>query len=281
MLANLNDVLIPAKKGGYGIGLFNTCNMEEMRGVLAAAEETQMPVIIGTAEILLPFTPLENLIDLLIPAARRASVPVVVHYDHGLTYERCKQALDGGFSSVMYDCSADSYEDNVRKTAEMVKLAHSYGATVEAELGKIGGAEPANEADGIPESYYTDPLLAKDFVEKTGVDALAIAVGTAHGPYKFKPKLDFDRIRTIAELIPDTPLVLHGGSGLSDSDFQKAITAGISKVNIFTDLDTAAATAARESLDRGNTVLTKMMPDMVEGVKNEVKKKILLFKNNK
>ncbi len=281
MLANLNDVLIPAKKGGYGIGLFNTCNMEMMRGVLAAAEEAQMRVIVGTAEILLPFTPLENLIDLLIPAARRASVPVVVHYDHGLTYQRCKQALDGGFSSVMYDCSADSYEDNVRKTAEMVKLAHSYGATVEAELGKIGGAEPANEADGIPESYYTDPLLAKDFVEKTGVDALAIAVGTAHGPYKFKPKLDFDRIRTIAELIPDTPLVLHGGSGLSDSDFQKAITAGISKVNIFTDLDTAAATAARESLDRGNTVLTKMMPDMVEGVKNEVKKKILLFKNNK
>lgn len=278
MLVNLDQVLLPAKRGGYAIGLFNTCNMEEMRGVLAAAEETKMPVIIGTAEILLPYCPLENLIDLLIPAAKRASVPVVVHYDHGLTYERCEQALRGGFSSVMYDCSGDDYEENVRKLADMVRLAHLFGATVEGELGKIGGSEGSNEAEGVPESYYTDPLQAKDFVERTGVDALAVAVGTAHGAYKFKPKLDFERIRTIASLIP-TPLVLHGGSGLSDQDFRKAISCGISKINIFTDLDTAAARAAGRSFADGKTALTKMMPDIVDGVRAEVVKKIRLFEN--
>lgn len=280
MLVNLNDVLLPAKKVGYGVGLFNTCNVEEAMGVLAAAEKTNSPAIIGTAEILLPFTPLEVLIDLLIPMAKRAKTPVVVHYDHGLTYEKCEQALRGGFSSVMYDCSALSYEDNVKALADMVKLAHSYGATVEGELGKIGGAEGSDANGAIPECYYTDPAQAKDFVDRTGVDALAIAVGTAHGEYHFTPKLDFDRIKKIAATIP-TPLVLHGGSGLSDSDFQKAITCGISKINIFTDLDKAGAKAAFDSYNAGNKVLTKMMPDMREGVMQEVIKKMLLFKNGK
>lgn len=178
---------------------------------------------------------------ILIPMAKRASVPVVVHLDHGLRKETCLKALELGFSSIMYDCSLDSYEDNCKKVKEMADIAHSYGASIEGEIGHIGGAEGAATAEQQEDAskYYTTAEEAKDFVGKTGVDALAIAVGTAHGAYKLPPKLDFDRIRQIAGIV-DTPLVLHGGSGLTDEDFRKAIAAGISKVNIFTDINVSA-----------------------------------------
>ena len=178
---------------------------------------------------------------ILIPIAKRASVPVVVHLDHGLRKETCLKALELGFSSIMYDCSLDSYEDNCKKVKEMADIAHSYGASIEGEIGHIGGAEGAATAEQQEDAskYYTTAEEAKDFVGKTGVDALAIAVGTAHGAYKIPPKLDFDRIRQIAGIV-DTPLVLHGGSGLTDEDFRKAIAAGISKVNIFTDINVSA-----------------------------------------
>ncbi len=271
MLANLNDVLFPAREKGYAVGLFNTVNLELARGVIAAAEELNAPVIIGTAEILLPYAPLEELSWLLLPMAKKASVPVVLHLDHGLREETCQQALELGFSSIMYDCSTDPYEVNVRKTADMAKLAHQYGATIEAELGHVG--ETVNASD--PSEYYTDPAQAKDFVEKTNVDALAIAVGTAHGAYRFPPKLDFQRIRTIKETV-DVPLVLHGGSGLSDSDFRQAIESGISKVNIFTDLNLSAAKAAAEGYAPGKG-LTDLVPEMVEAVKSSTMQKMRLF----
>ena len=229
MLVNLNDVLYPAKKQKYAVGLFNAVNLELARGIIQAAEKNRSPVIMGTAEVLLPFGPLEDVSYFLVPMARRASVPVVIHYDHGLTAEKCVEALKLGFSSIMYDCSTDSYEENVRKTKEMAYIAHCFGATIEAELGHVGDTESSVEGNSIlddPSKYYTDPDQARDFVESTGVDALAIAVGTAHGHYKFKPKLDFDRIAKIASLI-SVPLVLHGGSGLSDDDFKTAIARGI------------------------------------------------------
>ncbi|MCD8145085.1 MAG: class II fructose-bisphosphate aldolase [Oscillospiraceae bacterium] len=271
MLANLNDVLLPARENGYAVGLFNTVNLELARGVIAAAEELNAPVIIGTAEVLLPYGPLEELSCLLLPMAKKASVPVVLHLDHGLQAETCKRALELGFSSIMYDCSTDPYEVNVRKVADMAKLAHQYGATIEAELGHVG--EAANASD--PSAYYTDPAQAKDFVEKTDVDALAIAVGTAHGAYRFPPKLDFQRIRTIKETI-GIPLVLHGGSGLSDSDFRQAIESGISKINIFTDLNLAAAKAAAEGY-APNKGLTDLIPGMVEAIKQATMEKMRLF----
>ncbi len=271
MLANLNDVLRPAREKHYAVGLFNTVNLELARGVIAAAEELNAPVIIGTAEILLPYGPLEELSYLLLPMAKKASVPVVLHLDHGLKEETCKKALELGFSSIMYDCSTDSYEENVRKVAEMAKLAHSYGATIEGELGHVG--EAADAAD--PSAYYTDPAQAKDFAEKTQVDALAIAVGTAHGAYKFPPKLDFERISTIKDTI-GIPLVLHGGSGLSDTDFMRAIGCGISKINIFTDLNLAAAKAAADGYAAGRG-LTDLIPDMVEATKQATLKKMRLF----
>ena len=278
MLANLNDVLKPARENHYAVGLFNTCSLEFARGVIAAAEETQSPVIIGTAEILLPVATLEEMAEMLIPMAKRASVPVVVHLDHGLNAETCKKALELGFSSIMYDCSTDPYDVNVQKVAEMAKLAHSYGATIEGELGHVGNNPTSAEGETDPSAFYTEPDQALDFVTKTGVDALAIAVGTAHGAYKLPPKLDFGRIREIAGTI-DTSLVLHGGSGLTDDDFRKAIDEGISKVNIFTDINMAAAKAAHDGYANGSVLLTDLQPMMVEAVKQATIKKMNVFKN--
>jgi fructose-bisphosphate aldolase class II len=220
----------------------------------------------------------------LIPKAKRASVPVVVHYDHGLTYDKCVEALKLGFTSIMYDCSTDSYAENVRKVAELTRMAHAYGATVEGELGHVGDNEGSAEANpnakvhsnARPEDFYTDPKEAADFVRKTHVDALAIAVGTAHGAYKLPPKLDFERIETIRKTI-DVPLVLHGGSGLADSDFKRAIASGISKVNIFTDINIAAVEAefkAFTSMDKG---IIDLIPAAVEAIKQSVVKKLELF----
>jgi len=214
--------------------------------------------------------------------AKKAKVPVVVHFDHGLNKETCIKALELGFSSIMYDCSTDSYEENVRKVKEMADIAHSYGATIEGELGHVGDNEGSAEGDlrlEDPSAYYTDPAQAKDFVQKTGVDALAIAVGTAHGAYKLPPKLDFDRIRTIAKEVP-VPLVLHGGSGLTDADFKKAIHEGISKINIFTDINVAAVEAARRNFTDVNKGLTDLIPATVEGIKQETIKKMMLFSSN-
>lgn len=275
MLVNLNDVLLPAREKKYGVGLFNTVNFEMARGVLQAAEKVGTPVIIGTAEVLLPYGPLEELSYFLLPMAKKASVPVVVHYDHGLTYEKCIEAIKLGFSSIMYDCSTDSYEENAKKVADITALAHSYGVTVEAELGHVGDNEESGQLND-PTAYYTDPMQAKDFVERTKVDALAIAVGSAHGAYKFPPKLDFARIQNIRDTIP-TPLVLHGGSGLTDEDFRRAIACGISKINIFTDINVAQAQAARAALDGGAKDMTTIIPYQIEAVAKETEKKMRLF----
>ena len=198
--------------------------------------------------------------------------------DHGLKAETCKRALELGFTSVMFDCSADDYETNIQKVREITQLAHAKGATVEAELGHVGDNEDSAEGSSQltdPSAYYTVPAQAKDYVERTGVDALAIAVGTAHGTYKLPPKLDFDRISEIAKVI-DTPLVLHGGSGLSDDDFKTAISRGISKVNIFTDINQAGAKAAVGVYKEGKGMTDMILPS-IEAIKQSVMTKMLLF----
>lgn len=279
MLVNMNEVLKPAQKGKYAVGLFNAVNLELARGIIAAAEQTHSPVIMGTAEVLLPYGPLDEVSYYLIPMAKKANVPVVVHLDHGLHKETCIKALELGFSSIMYDCSTDPYEVNVQKVKEMADIAHSYGATIEGELGHVGDNEGSAEGSSHltdPSAFYTDPMQAKDFVEKTGVDALAIAVGTAHGAYKLPPKLDFDRIQTIARTI-DVPLVLHGGSGLTDNDFKKAVEKGISKINIFTDINVAAVEAEFRAFHSMNKGLIDLIPAAVEAIKQEVMKKLELF----
>lgn len=278
MLVTMNEVLKDAKKGHYAVGLFNAVTLELAKGIIAAAEETGSPVIFGTAEVLLPYNSLEDLAMILIPMARRAKVPVVVHLDHGLHKETCLKALELGFSSIMYDCSLDSYEENCRKVKEMADIAHSYGASIEGEIGHVGGAEGAATAEQQDDAskYYTTPEEAKDFVDKTGVDALAIAVGTAHGAYKLPPKLDFERIRKIAATV-DTPLVLHGGSGLTDEDFRKAIEAGISKVNIFTDINVSAVEAALSHFTEMNKGIIDLLPSVRNAVKKSVMEKMRLF----
>ena len=275
MLVNMNDILLPAKEEHYGVGFFNAVNVEMARAVIETAEELRSPVMIGTAEVLLPTTNLNLVADYLLPMAREASVPVAVHYDHGLTFDRCMQALRLGFSSVMFDCSTKSYEDNAEAVAEMVKICHGMGVTVEGELGHVGDNEGAGKL-AKPSDYFTDPDMAVDYVKKTGIDALAIAVGNAHGDYKFQPKLDFERIPVISERT-GLPLVLHGGSGLSDDDFREAVKRGICKINIFTDLDKAGKNGVARGLEEGAASMCSLIPYEIEAMKAVVSEKIHLF----
>ena len=276
MLVNLNEVLYDAQKNHYGVGLFNATDTDMLEAVISAAEELRSPVILGTAEVLLPYGELSLITPSLLYAAQHASVPVVLHYDHGTTYERCLEALKLGFSSVMFDGSASPLEENLRATAEMVKIAHAFGATVEGEIGHVGQADTA---DNEQEDMYTTPEEAISFVKATGVDALAIAIGTAHGHYKNKPKLDIDRLAKIRAAL-DTPLVLHGGSGLSDDDFKNTIRNGITKVNIFTDLCVAGELAMRDSAGDGSRGMMGYLctrNNKVAAMKEAVRQKILLF----
>ena len=275
MLVNMREMLQSARSSGYGVGFFNAVNVEMARAVIETAEAMRAPVIVGTAEILLPAMPMERVAEYLIPMARQAKVPVAVHYDHGLTFDRCMEALRLGFTSIMYDCSTAPYEENLENVAEMVKICHAMGATVEGELGHVGDNEGAGKLSN-PSDFFTDPAVAADFVRRTGVDALAVAVGNAHGDYKFPPKLDFQRITDISE-ITGVPLVLHGGSGLADSDFRQAVARGVSKINIFTDLDKAGKAGVEQGLREGAATLMQLMPHAIEAMSAVVRNKIELF----
>jgi len=272
MLVNLNEVLKKAQKEHYGVGLFNTTDLDMAEAVISAAEEMESPVIIGTAEILLPYGELKLIVPSLRALAERASVPVVLHYDHGLTFERCMEALQLGATSIMYDGSTGSFRENMEQTAQVVRIAHAMGATVEGEIGHVGQAATD---DGAVSDMYTTVEEAREFVEATGVDALAVAIGTAHGVYKSKPRLDINRLAGIRAAI-DTPLVLHGGSGLSDDDFRNTIAAGIAKVNIFTDLCVAGVNAMKTATAQGLGYLD-IRNAKVDEIRRAVKTKINLF----
>ena len=279
MLANLNDVLKPAQAGHYAVGLFNTTDTDMLQAAIEAAEEAKSPIIIGTAEVLLPYGELSLIAPALVAAAKAASVPVVVHYDHGLTFEKTLEALRRGFSSVMFDASAKPYAENVAETAEIVKIAHAMGATVEGEIGHVGSAA---EGDGEKTDLYTTPAEAVEFQSATGVDALAVAIGTAHGVYKTKPCLQFDRIAELKAAVA-APLVLHGGSGLADDDFRQAIKCGIAKLNIHTDMVIAGMKAMREQCachDAAKPATWDYLDTRkakVEAIKQVVARKLQLF----
>lgn len=272
MLVNLDYVLKKAQEGNYAVGLFNTIDTDMLEGTLSAAEELKAPIIIGTAEVLLPYGELKLLAPSIIAAAERAEVPVVVHYDHGLTFERCMEALKLGFSSIMFDGSGGDAAKNISDTAQIVKIAHAFGATVEGEIGHVG--EAASE-DNSSSDLYTTPDEAEEYIGKTGVDALAVAIGTAHGNYKTAPKLDLERLRSIHKRV-STPLVLHGGSGLSDDDFRNTVKNGISKINIFTDICSAGAEAMQYGV-KNNLPYLDIRNLRVEKIKETVKEKIKLF----
>ena len=271
MLVNLNEVLKKAQKEKYAVGLFNTTDTDMLQAVIEAAEESNSPVILGTAEVLLPYGELKLIAPSVI-AAKRAKVPVVVHYDHGLTFDRCIEALKLGFSSIMFDGSSKPYEQNIAETREMVKIAHAFGATVEGEIGHVG--EAAKE-DNLLTDMYTTPEEAKAYLEATGVDALAVAIGSAHGVYKKKPMLNIERLKEISGEVK-VPLVLHGGSGLSDDDFKNTIRKGIAKVNIFTDLCLAGERAMKDGEEKKLGYLeTRNLK--VDYIKEAVKHKMALF----
>ena len=270
MLTTLNEVLLPAKKGGYAVGLFNTIDTDMLQAVIEAAEELNSPVIIGTAEILLPYGELALIAPSVVDCAKRAKVPVVVHYDHGLTKERCREALSLGFSSVMFDGSLGEYEKNCADTREIVEYAHALGASVEGEIGHVGTSGKDSSAD-----RYTTVEEAEDFLNATGVDALAVAVGTVHGIYRQKPCLDFERLSELNARL-GVPLVIHGGSGLTDGDFRKLIACGAAKINIFTDLTLAGKAVMTEALKVGMDYM-ELRNYKVETIRKEVMKKIRLF----
>lgn len=272
MLVNLQDILPKAQAEHYAVGLFNTTDTDMLEAAIRAAEELKSPIIIGTAEVLLPYGELKLIAPSILAAARRASVPVVVHYDHGLTFERCMEALKLGFTSIMFDGSAGDTEQNMADTREMVRIAHAMGATVEGEIGHVGQAASGDEA---AKDRYTTVEEAQTFLEATGVDALAIAIGTAHGAYKMKPELDLARLREIRAAV-DVPLVLHGGSGLSDDDFRNTVRDGIAKINIFTDLCQAGAAASAKAAADGLDYL-EMRSARVNAICEAVKAKMRLF----
>jgi len=259
MLVSLTELMNEAEKGGYAVGAFNAVNYESLTAVIEAAEEMGTGVILNHAEVHFPLMPLEEIGPIMVAKAKAAKVPVCVHLDHGESLKSCIKAISLGFSSVMLDASGADYETNVKNTALICSLAHSAGVTVEAELGHIFSSDIGTDATKgksqesldnykSADDVYTDPDTAKDFVERTGVDALAIAFGTAHGVYQKKPVLDLERIKLIKEKA-NVPLVMHGGSGLTREEFRTAIKNGIRKINYYTYMTLAGGNAVKEYVD--------------------------------
>jgi len=254
MLVTLKEVLQYARERNCAIGAFNTPNLESIKGVIEAAELLDVPVIIQHAEAHEHLIKLEEIGPIMIQYAKNAKIPVVVHLDHGESFEACVKAMNLGFTSVMYDASTKSYWENVTETQEIVKIAHALGVTVEAELGhmqrsSIGGGEGRSTHDiENVESLYTDSVQAKDFVELTGVDCLAISFGTVHGVYLTEPKLDLERVKEIEEQTK-IPLVMHGGSGIGEEDYKRAIKNGIRKINYYTYMNLEAGNKVKELME--------------------------------
>lgn len=253
MLASLRELMAIAEKKGNAVGMFDVPGLECIQAVIAAAEELDEPVILAHAEVHNTLVDIDILGPAMMAAARKARVPVCVHLDHGESLPLIDKAIELGFTSVMIDASTRPFEENVSITKSVVEKCHRLGVDVEAELGRMptreGGA-PAEKAD--PREFYTDANEARRFAEETGVDALAIAFGTAHGFYKEKPVLDFDVIRSCRETT-GLPLVMHGGSGVSPEDYVKAIDAGIRKINYYSYMSGAGYDAAKSLIAAGST----------------------------
>lgn len=244
-LVTAKKLLLDAQKEGYAVGAFNVENMEMVQAVVAAAEELKSPVIMQTTPSTVKYAGLDYYYANVKAAAEKASVPVVIHLDHGNSFDLAMQALRTGYTSIMIDGSHDSFEENIKVSKAVADACRPSGVSVEAELGKVGGKE--DDLDGGEDNPYTDPQEAKEFVEKTGVDSLAVGIGTAHGVYKGKPNLQFDILSQIREVV-DIPLVLHGTSGVPDEDVKECIKRGICKVNYATDLRIAFTKGVNEVL---------------------------------
>ena len=276
-LVTTKEMLLDAQKNGYAVGAFNVENMEMVMAVVSAAQELKSPVIMQTTPSTVKYADFDYFYANVKVAAEKATVPVAIHLDHGNSFELAMKAYRTGYTSIMIDGSHGSFEDNIALTKSVVEVCKSGNVPVEAELGKVGGKE--DDLDG-GEGGYTDPLEAKEFVEKTNVDSLAVSIGTAHGVYKGEPKLDLDRLSQIKEVV-DIPLVLHGTSGVPDEVVTECVNRGICKVNYATDLRIAFTKGVRRVLDENPDTIDpkKYNSQGREEVKEYVKSKIIVVKS--
>lgn len=298
-LTGTKEMFKKAYEGHYAIGAFNVNNMEIIQGIVEAAKEKQSPVILQASEGARKYAGQEYIVGLVKIALQDfPEIPVALHLDHGSSFEICKDCIDGGFTSVMYDGSKHPFEDNIRITKQVVEYAHAHGVVVEAELGRLAGVEDLVSVDA-KDAIFTDPDQAAEFVERTSCDSLAIAIGTSHGAYKYSgdPYLDYERLEKIGKLLPDYPIVLHGAStvipefvekcnafggdvqdakGVPEDMLRKAATMAVCKINIDTDIRLAMTSAIRESLfkDPSNFDPRGYLKPAREAVKNMVMHKI-------
>ncbi|MCM1286340.1 MAG: class II aldolase [Acetobacter sp.] len=274
MLVNMRDLLADAQEGNYAVGSFSVANMEMVLGVLQAAKELNAPVILQIAEVRLKQSPLEIIGPLMVAAAENADTPVAVHFDHGKTIEKITQALDLGFTSVMFDGSHLPLEENIAMTKKVMEIAEEYDAAVEAEIGCVGGSEDGSEDIAINCTKVEDAIR---FEKETGVDALAIAIGNAHGNYKSTPKLRFDILEE-CEKNTDLPLVLHGGTGITPDDFIRCSHTGIKKINIATaTFDMVEKTVSECYNNNSIKGYYDLQAAEVKGAYENAKKHILIF----
>lgn len=279
MLVTSAEVLAKAKEGGYAVGAFNTAMLSVSKAIIMAAQESRSPVIVETSEGEIDFLTPRIAAAEIKALAEKVDVPVVLHIDHGKHFDLIKEAIEAGYTSVHVDGSSLAYDDNVQLTSRVVELAHGYGLTVEGEIGHITGASEAHdEVIKISADTLTDPKEAGRFVETTGIDVLAVAIGNIHGVYKNAPSLDFSRLKRIVEIVP-TYFSLHGGSGIPEDQIKKAITIGISKINVSTELRLAFHDGLRREFDEhpGNVVPYKYLPPAIEAVKKTVMTKMKMF----
>lgn len=297
-LVTTKEMFKKAYEGGYAVGAFNVNNMEIIQGIVEAAQETKAPLILQVSAGARKYAKPAYLKHLVLAAIEDTGIDIALHLDHGDSFEICKQCIDDGFTSVMIDGSAHSYEENVALTKKVVEYAHPRGVVVEAELGKLAGVEDEVNVSA-EDATYTDPEQAVDFVKRTGCDSLAIAIGTSHGAYKFKgePKLDYARLEKITELLPNYPLVLHGAStvirefvdkcnefggeipgaqGVPEDMLNKASKFGVCKINIDTDLRLAMTASIRENFVKNPSEFDprKYLGPGRQAIKDMVKHKI-------
>jgi tagatose 1,6-diphosphate aldolase GatY/KbaY len=270
-------MLEDAKKNKYAVGAFNVHNLETLKAVAKAAYEMRSPLILQTTPGTIKHAGEDYIAAMAKVASEKYDIPIALHLDHGNSFDLVVKCIRAGYTSVMIDGSELSYEQNVELTKKVVEVAHAVGVTVEAELGSIVGVEDDMYVKE-DKSAFTDPEMAADFVEKTGVDSLAIAIGTAHGMYKGEVKLDFERLKEIASLV-DIPLVLHGASGVPDELVKKAIALGICKLNIATELKIPFANAIKEVFKNNpdESDPRKFLAPGEKAIEEVVKEKIKLF----
>ncbi|MDD2400967.1 MAG: class II fructose-1,6-bisphosphate aldolase [Clostridia bacterium] len=274
------ELLDEAKKGGYAVGAFNCNNMEIIQAIVAAAEAEKSPAIIQASQGAIKYAGLDYIVGLVSTAAKNAHVPICLHLDHGTDFEQVIRCIAKGFTSVMFDGSKLPMEENIAITKQIVRIASAAGVSTEAEIGKIGGTEDDVSVDER-DAMLTDPEEVKYFVDNTGVDSLAVAIGTAHGRYKFEPKLDFERLDKIQKLV-DVPIVMHGSSGVPGDDIKRAIALGVRKVNIDTNIREAFVKGVKSVIAKSPQEIDprKILGPAREAMIEIVREKIRIFGSN-